>query len=77
LLLAAFSVTALGISSRGTSSGTIACHAGLFIADPMFSRNVNSSSVTGVITPRNVSTASTATATSIQLCQKISSLRRS
>src|SRR6185312_8444624 len=38
LLLIALSVTAAGISSRGTSSGIIACQAGLFIAEPMFSR---------------------------------------
>ena len=77
LLLAAFSATALGICSRGTSSGTIACHAGLFIAEPIFIRNVNSSSITGVITPKNVNTASTATLASIHHCQKISSRRRS
>jgi hypothetical protein len=76
-LLAAFNVTAFGICSRGTSSGTIACHAGLFIAEPIFKRNVNSSSVIGVITPTNVSTASTATDANIQHCQKIRSRRRS
>ncbi len=74
---AEFSDTASGINSRGTSSGIIACHAGLFIAEPMFSRKVNASSDHGEMCPRNVSTASTATDPSIQLCQKISSLRRS
>ena len=52
LLLAAFKLTVSGISSRGTSSGTIACHAGLFIADPIFSRNVNASSAHGDTYPK-------------------------
>src|SRR6185437_10062164 len=39
-----FNDTASGISSRGTSSGTIACHAGLFIAEPKLSRKVKASS---------------------------------
>jgi hypothetical protein len=74
---AAFSDTVSGINSRGTSSGTIACHAGLFIAEPALSRNVNASSAHGEICPRNVNTVSSATAASIHACQKISSLRRS
>src|ERR1700747_91589 len=49
LLLAAFRLTESGINSRGTSSGTIACHAGLFIAEPIFSRNVKASSAHGEI----------------------------
>ena len=53
------------------------CHAGLFIADPTFSRKVNASIVHGDMCPRNVSTAKTATLTSIHICQKISSRRRS
>ncbi len=63
--------------SRGTSSGTIACHAGLFIAVPMFSMKVSESSHHGPITPLKVSTLSTATAASIHVCQKISRRRRS
>src|ERR1700733_4512530 len=77
LLLAAFSETVSGISSRGTNSGTIACHAGLFMAEPMLSRKVNASSDHGDTWPRNVSTARIPTEPSIHACQKISSLRRS
>ncbi len=77
LLLAAFKLTVSGIIARGTSSGTIACHAGLFIADPTFSRNVNASSVHGETHPTNVSSARIPTEVSIHVCQKISSFRRS
>src|ERR1700733_7301208 len=77
LLLAAFSETVSGISSRGTNSGTIACQAGLFIAEPIFSRKVNASNAQGDIYPTKVSTASMPTEPSIHACQKISSLRRS
>src|SRR6266702_4480438 len=67
LFEAAFSVTLSGMNSRGTSSGTIACHAGLFIAEPIFSRNVKASSDHGEMWPRKVSTANTPTEPSIQL----------
>src|SRR6185437_7722432 len=77
LLLAAFSVTAGGIWSIGTSSGTIACHAGLFIAEPTFKRKVKKSRVYGETTPAKVRTARIATETSIHDCQKISNRLRS
>ena len=37
----------MGISERGTSSGMMACQAGLFIAEPMLSRKVKSRRVIG------------------------------
>src|ERR1700678_3828926 len=77
LLLAAFSETVSGISSRGTSSGTIACHAGLFIAEPKLSRKVNASNAHGDTWPKKVRMARIPTEHSIHACQKISSLRRS
>src|ERR1700733_7337546 len=77
LLLAAFSETVSGISSRGTSSGTIACHAGLFIAEPILSRKVNASNAHGDTWPKKVRMARIPTEHSIHACQKISSLRRS
>src|SRR6202035_4246203 len=55
LLLAAFKETESGINSRGTNSGTIACQAGLFIAEPMFIRKVKASSAHGETWPRKVS----------------------
>src|SRR5882757_959149 len=47
LLLAEFNDTASGIRSREISSGTIACHAGLFIAEPILSRKVSANSIHG------------------------------
>jgi hypothetical protein len=51
LLEAALSETVSGMSSRGTSSGTMACQAGLFIAEPALSRKVNASSAQGEMLP--------------------------
>src|SRR5580704_12433765 len=53
---AELSETASGNCARGITSGTIACHAGLFIAAPMFSRKVRISRIHGEITSKNVST---------------------
>src|SRR6185312_6267215 len=61
LLLAALSVTACGRWSIGTNSGTIACHAGLFIAEPTFRRKVKKRRVYGETTPLKVRTARIAT----------------
>ena len=74
---ALLSETASGNCSRGTSSGMIACHAGLFIAVPMLSRKVRMSNTHGEMMLKKVSTLRSATALSIQACQKISSRRRS
>ena len=74
---ALLSDTASGSCSRGTSSGMIACHAGLFIAVPTLSRNVSISSTHGERMLRNVSRLSNATAPSIHACQKSSRRRRS
>ena len=74
---ALLSETASGNCSRGTSSGMIACQAGLFIAVPMLSRKVRMSNTHGEMTLKKVSTLSSATALSIQVCQKISRRRRS
>src|ERR1700676_1857583 len=71
LLLAELSETVSGMRARGTSSGMMACHAGLFMAEPMLSRKVNASSAQGEMRPRKVSIARTATETSIQDCQKM------
>ena len=64
-------------SDRGTSSGTIACQAGLFIAAPTFSSSVRPSSMTGPIAPPRVNTLRSTAAASIHVCQKIRSRRRS
>jgi hypothetical protein len=68
---------ASGNSERGTNSGTIACQAGLFMAEPMFRKKVRTSSAHGEMMPARVSAQSTRAAASIQACQNISSLRRS
>ena len=47
LLLAELRETVSGMSSRGTSSGTMACQAGLFMAEPMLSRKVKARRVQG------------------------------
>ena len=54
----AFSATARVSSDGGTSSDVIACQVGVFIATPMPSANVKTSSVVGVIRSTNASTAS-------------------
>ena len=77
LLEAALRETVSGMRSRGTSSGTMACHAGLFMAEPTLSRAVKARSVQGEMCPRKVKTASRVTEVSIQACQKMRSLRRS
>ena len=59
---ALLSETASGNCSRGTSSGTIACQAGLFIAVPIFSRKVRISSTHGEMMLKKVSTLRIATA---------------
>src|ERR1044072_7430140 len=71
------SETAAVSSLRGTSSGTMACHAGAFIAAPSPSAKVSTSSTTGVVTPASVATASPTAATSIQACEKSSRRLRS
>ncbi len=68
---------ASGSCSLGITSGTIACHAGLFMAAPMLSRKVRISRIHGEMMSKNVRTLSRATADSIHPCQKMSSLRRS
>ena len=77
LLEAALRETVSGMRVWGTSSGTMACQAGLFMAEPMLSRKVKASSAQGETWPRSVSSARMATEPSIQACQKMSSLRRS
>ena len=77
LLEAALRETVSGMRSRGTSSGTMACQAGLFMAEPTLSRKVKARRVQGEMWPRKVRTARMATEPSIQACQKMRSLRRS
>src|SRR5579883_2936369 len=72
-----FSATAAGSSSRGTSSGIVADHAGWFSDDPMPNPNVSSSSDHGPIRPISVSTPIAAATASISDCVKISQRRRS
>src|SRR5579862_1641030 len=69
--------TASGSCSRGTSSGTMAAQAGLFMAEPMFMRKVRPSRVQGRTPVVRVSAARMPTAASIQDCQMISRRRRS
>ncbi len=57
-----------GSSLAGTNSGTIACHAGLFIAEPRPSVKVRRSSSHGVMKPARVAAPITAAATSIHIC---------
>src|SRR6202023_988136 len=66
-----------GSSGRGTSSGMIACQAGLLAAAPRPSRKVNPSSDQGVIQPASVSTPRAAAATVIQPWLTSSKRRRS
>ena len=68
---------ASGSWARGITSGTMACHAGLFIAVPIFSRKVRISRIQGEMMSKNVSTLRMATAVSIHACQKMSNRRRS
>src|SRR5258708_4286384 len=69
--------TAAGSSRRGTSSGTMACHAGPLAAAPRPSRKVKPSSDQGVIQPASVSTPRTAAVAAIQPCVTSSRRRRS
>src|SRR5579864_1124913 len=71
------SAMAPGSSGRGTSSGMIACHAGLLAAAPRPSRKVKPSSHQGVIQPARVSTPRPAAATVIQPWVTSSNRRRS
>src|ERR1700688_2844374 len=71
------SAIAPGSSGRGTSSGMIACQAGLLAAAPRPSRNVKPSSHQGVIQPASVSTPRPAAATVIHPWVTSSSRRRS
>ena len=64
-------------SSRGTSSGMIACHAGALSAEPMPSMKLSPSTVHSVVMWRQVRMPSAPAASSIQTWEKISSLRRS
>src|ERR1700738_5161394 len=77
LLLAELSETVSGMRLRGTSSGMMACHAGLFMAGPMLRRKGNARDGHGEMCPRKVISARTATEASIQDCQKMRSRRRS
>ena len=77
LLHPALRETASGMRSCGTSSGMMACQAGLFMAEPMLSRKVKASRAQGETWPRKVRTARMATEASIQTCQKMSRRRRS
>src|ERR1043165_7254377 len=69
--------TATGSSARGTSSGTMACHAGAFKAAPSPSMKVSASRTQGVVQPASVSVPSATAATSIQVCVKMSRRLRS
>src|SRR5262249_37101587 len=70
-------VIASGKSLRGTNSGTIACHAGLFSAEPRPKVNVSTNSDQGVISRLMVSTPISIATTNIHVCVTNSSLRRS
>src|ERR1700736_4532764 len=61
--------TAADSSERGISSGTIACHAGAFKAEPRPSANISSSKTQGVVNPRKVSTARETAEANIQVCE--------
>src|SRR4051794_22552002 len=60
-------VIAAGNSLWGTNSGTIACHAGLFSAEPSPNVNVISSNNHGFIDPLIVRTPIAAATTNIQI----------
>ena len=70
-------VTAAGSSSRGTSSGMIACQAGWFMAAPRPSRKVKRRRSQGVVRPASVSRPRPAAASSIQVWVTSSRRRRS
>jgi hypothetical protein len=71
------STTAWGNSRRGTSSGWIACQAGMFTAVPSPSENTSASSTPGVTASIAVSSASAPADSSIHVCVHKSSRRRS
>ena len=71
------SETAAESSGFGTSSGTIASHAGPFSAAPRPRKNVSSKRAVGFMSPSQVMTARAVATTSIQVCVKRSSFRRS
>src|SRR5947209_1225709 len=71
------SVIAAAKSDGETSSGVIACHTGLLIADPTPRRKVSQSKRAGVIWPINARAPIAPAATSIQLCMTRSKRRRS
>src|ERR1700680_1389403 len=71
------SAMAPGSSGRGTSSGMIACQAGLLAAAPRPSRKVNPRSDQGVIQPASVSAPRAAAATVIHPWVTSSNRRRS
>ncbi len=77
LKAALFSAMALGNCSRGTSSGTIACQVGPFMAAPTLSRNVNPNSDPAPIAPAAANALKSAAAASIHPAQKSSRRRRS
>src|SRR5205823_8321243 len=70
-------VIALASSSRGTISGTIACHTGWFIATPIPRAEVSERSNQGVIQPKSVTTPRTPATTVIHVCVKSRYLRLS
>src|SRR5581483_2530323 len=72
-----FRETAGASCARGTSSATIACHAGALSAVPRPSAKVRSSSVTGVVNPAKVRSASIAAAANMSACVNSSNRRRS
>jgi hypothetical protein len=59
------SATAAGSSVRGTSSGTIAAHAGLLSAAPTPSANVSPMRSHGVVSPQSVQSPSVVAVSSI------------
>src|SRR5215470_1280662 len=71
------SATAGGSSSRGTSCGTIACHAGAISAAPAPTRNVKARSSAGVTSPRPTTSANPAVSRVSATCTAISRRRRS
>ena len=69
--------TAWGNSARGTSSGWMACHAGIVSAQPTPRKNVSVSSESGVTTSARDRKASSAAVTSIHVWLTMSRRRRS
>ncbi len=71
------SVIAEARSFRGTSSGIIACQAGVFIAAPMLRKNVKTSRISGDTFPKTVIRPSPKAAADISIWVNMSKRRRS